>query len=60
MALRSSVSSQTPITALRGRQNGATNVAITRRCLVGDKGSGSKGGGKKPKGGLKPGGKKSR
>jgi hypothetical protein len=35
-----------------------TNLAITRRCLVGDKGSGSKGGGKKPKGGLKPGDKK--
>ncbi len=43
-----------------GRQNEPTNLSTTRRCLVGDKGSGSKGGGKKPKGGPKPGDKKHR
>ncbi len=42
----------------RGRQNEPTNLSTTRRCLVGDKGPGSRGGGKKPKGGPKPGDKK--
>jgi hypothetical protein len=37
---------------------GPTNLSTIWRCLVGDKGSGSKGGGKKPKGGPKPGDKK--
>lgn len=39
------------------RHNGPVNLS-TMEAFVGDKGPGSKGGGKKPKGGPKPGDKK--
>ena len=44
----------------RRRQNGRVNSSTDRENLVGDKGPGSKSGGKKPKGGPKPGDKKKR
>jgi hypothetical protein len=43
-----------------GGQNMTIGSSIKERCLVGDKGPGSKSGGKKPKGGPKPGDKKKR
>jgi hypothetical protein len=44
----------------RRRQNGHVNGLTDKENLVGDKGPGSKSGGKKPKGGPKPGDKKKR
>ncbi len=41
-------------------QNGLIDRTDDERCHVGDKGPGSKSGGKKPKGGPKPGDKKKR